>query len=131
MTTSILFLCPHNAAKSVAAAAFAQTEAARVGLSISTDTAGTEPDPEMLPVVAERLLADGHDITHTPRVLDPSDLESADITINIGCDLAAFPPHATIRDWAIPNFSDDVPTAFAALESHVLDLITELHAASA
>lgn len=126
MTTSILFLCPHNAAKSVAAAAFARTEAERVGLVISTDTAGTDPDPEMLPIVAQRLVADGHDIAHAPRVVSPHDLDTADIIINIGCNLDEHATLSTVREWSIPNFSDDAPIAFAALESHVQTLIAEL-----
>lgn len=126
MTTSILFLCPHNAAKSVAAAAFTQSEAQRVGVAVSTDTAGTDPDSEMLPIVAQRLAADGHDIAHTPRMVSAHDLDTADIIINIGCNLDEHATLSTVRAWSIPNFSDDASVAFAALESHVQTLVAEL-----
>ncbi len=52
MPRTVLFLCPHNAAKSVIAAALFAREAARRGLAIHADSAGTEPDAAPAPRVA-------------------------------------------------------------------------------
>ncbi|MGI9607893.1 MAG: hypothetical protein ACR2P0_17325 [Acidimicrobiales bacterium] len=126
MTTNVLFLCPHNAAKSVAAAAFLERASADRGLDVLVKTAGTEPDPEVNPIVRNRLVADGLPVEVVPRAVSDDDLKAADIVVNIGCDLAGRPGADATRDWNIPNFSDNPIAAFAAIESHVATLLTEL-----
>jgi protein-tyrosine-phosphatase len=126
MTTNILFLCPHGAAKSTAAAAFLGREAHRLGLDLHIDNAGTDPDPVVNPIVGDRLEADRLPAGPTPRRVQAADLASADVIINIGCACDELPTDKTLHDWVIPNFSDDPVVAFAAVESHVIGLATGL-----
>ena len=126
MTLNVLFLCPHNAAKSIAAAAFAAREANQRGITINTSTAGTDPDPDILPIVRERLEAQSLPIDQPPRKLTENDFLIADVIVNIGCDPAALPTTKPTRHWQIPNFSDNAQAAFVALENHAADLIGQL-----
>ncbi len=56
---SILFMCPHGAAKSVLASAYFQRLARERGLNVRVTTAGTEPDAQIAPAVASHLAAAG------------------------------------------------------------------------
>ena len=126
MTINVLFLCPHNAAKSVAAAAFFARDAKNRGLAVKTSTAGTDPDTHVLPVVRERLETEGLPVDQPPRKVTDQNLSNADVIINIGCKLDALPAPGPVHDWQIPNFSDDPQAAFAALESHTTKLVNQL-----
>lgn len=126
MTTKIIFLCPHAAAKSVTAVAFLTREAAARGLELDVTNAGTEPDPGILPIVRARLESGALHIEEPPRKVTARDLSSADLIVNIGCDPDELPTSKPIHDWTIPDFSDDPDAAFAALENHVNDLATKL-----
>ncbi len=128
MTTRILFLCPHNAAKSVAAAAFVTRQAKKQGIAIRTATAGTDPGPEILPIVRERLKTEGLPIDAPPSKVTNFDLAIADIIINIGCDHDALPTSKPILDWHIPDFSYNSQAALTALESHATALVGQLAA---
>ena len=69
MTNTILFLCPHHAAKSVIAQAYFNRLAQQHDLPFVADSAGTEPDVQISPQVAEMLLAEGMDVhDHQPLV---------------------------------------------------------------
>ena len=121
MTISVTFLCPHNAAKSVAAAAFFGRAAAARGLDVTTATAGTEPDDEVLPIVRQHLEENDLPVDSSPRLVTADDL-AADHVVNIGCDLPALSPTNSMVSWDIPNFSDDPDAAFIALEKHAYEL---------
>ncbi len=119
MATNIIFLCPHNAAKSAIAAAFLTRETCSRGLDVSIATAGTHPDPFVLPIVSERLVTENLPPAQDPRKVTPDDLARADIVVNLGCELNDLPTSKSPIEWQIPNFSDDPVLAFAALEDHV------------
>lgn len=126
MTIKLLVLCPHNAAKSVAGAAFLARSAEIRGIDIAVETAGTDPDVEVLPIVRQRLEADGHIIEAAPRLVTSQMLDSADVVINIGCSVADLPTTRDVRDWDVPNFSDDPTAAFSALEQAAVAMMSEL-----
>jgi protein-tyrosine-phosphatase len=63
VTQTILFLCPHAAAKSVLAMTYFNDLAIRAGLDVAVDNAGTEPDPAINLGVAAFLLDEGFDLT--------------------------------------------------------------------
>ncbi len=126
MTTNILIMCPHNAAKSVVAAAYLSRIAEERSLDIVVTTAGTDPDEDVLPIVRHQLERDGYPIEHTPRAFQPVDLREADRIINIGCSHQTLATDTPITDWGIPNFSEDPSAAFAALAEHVEMLAAEL-----
>jgi protein-tyrosine-phosphatase len=72
MRHTILFLCPHNAAKSILAAAYCEHLAAQCGLAVQVTSAGTEPDAAASPEVVALLRTEGLDIAHhRPRHVSP------------------------------------------------------------
>ena len=88
MKPLILFLCPHNAAKSILAAAFCQKLATQQGLDWQIASAGTEPDAEISPAIIKLLASEGLDVTNqTPRHVTQEELESAYRIISLGCDV--------------------------------------------
>ena len=119
VTTKILFMCPHSAAKSVAAAGFMTREAAKRGLDVEVSNGGTDPDPEVAAGVRSHLEAEGLPVVDPPSYVTAEDLEQADVAVNIGCDLSHLAVSRAVEDWVIPDFSDDVDAAFAAIKDHV------------
>jgi len=128
MTTNVLFLCPHGAAKSTSSVAFLRREAQQRGLDLRVSNGGTEPDAEVNPIVAERLDADGLGYEE-PRHVTQADLDAADMIINFGCERADLATTTPIHEWRVPNFSEDAAAAFLAIEAHVSGLATGLEAA--
>ena len=126
MTIKLLVLCPHNAAKSVAGAAFLTRSAELRGIDLVVATAGTDPDADILPIVWKRLEADGHAIDEAPTMVTEEMLADADVVINIGCSPTDLPTQRQVRDWDVPNFSDDPTAAFAALEQAAVAMVAEL-----
>ena len=53
--TTVLFMCPHGAAKSVLASAYFQRVAKERGLNVRVEAAGIEPQEAVSTVVAEHL----------------------------------------------------------------------------
>jgi arsenate reductase len=111
--STILFLCPHGAAKSILAAAYCQRLAAERGLEVRAVAAGTEPDPEVSPAVARALLEDGIDVRgHRPRRVAPEELTGAWRVISMGCELGDLaPPGLVVERW------DDIPPPSAQLDA--------------
>src|SRR5262245_49931460 len=99
MSETILFLCPHNAAKSVLAAAYCQHLAAQGGLAVQVTSAGTEPDATVSPAVVALLRAEGLDVAqHRPRHVTREELGAASRVISLGCDVSHLaPPGAVIE----------------------------------
>ena len=128
MARTIIFLCPHSAAKSVAAAAFLTREAVERGLTLQISVAGTHPDPDILPIVRTRLEMEGLPVHEPPRKVTDEDLTAADMIVNMGCDHDDLPTLKALTEWHIPDFSVDPEAAFTALENRVTDLATQLAA---
>jgi arsenate reductase len=63
MNQTILFLCPHNAAKSVIAAAYFNQLACEKGLAFVGNSAGTEPSDTVSAVVVTMMKAEGLDVS--------------------------------------------------------------------
>ena len=128
MTDTILFLCPHHAAKSVIAEVYFNCLAQQMGLPFVADSAGTEPDEKVSPAVTAMLLAEGTDVSgHEPRLVTTAELHSAARVISMGCaaaDLDITPERVT--NWDIPAVSQDMPAARAAIFQHVQALVDEL-----
>lgn len=124
--TNVLILCPHNAAKSVTAAAYLSGLAADSGADIAVDTAGTDPDPEVLPLVRDQLESDGYLVESVPRLVTAHDLAQADVIINIGCPRSELDTTKNVIDWGIPNFSEDPSAAFGELSDHASALFASI-----
>jgi len=129
MTETILFLCPHHAAKSVIAAAYFDRLARQLGLPFVADSAGTEPAEAVMPTVADLLRGEGIDVSgQPPRRVTPAELHQAARLISIGCalsDLDIVPER--IETWDdVPMVSQDLPAARATILYHVEVLAAEL-----
>lgn len=129
MSKTVLFLCPHNAAKSVIAATYFQSLADEHGLSVRADTAGTDPDAEVWPSVIEILRADGlTPVPAAPRHVTKQDLADAHRVISLGCDVTALtPPLIQVEEWDdVPLASENLPACRDAIRDHVTALVAEL-----
>jgi len=128
MTSTILFLCPHHAAKSVIAAAYFNRLAQQKGLSWIADSAGTEPDEAVSPIVVELLKNENIDVSgHQPRRVTADELESAARVISMGCtpeELHVSPTR--VEQWTIPAVSQNPQAAQEAILAHIQALVTEL-----
>ena len=86
MTTTILFLCPHGAAKSVLAAAYLQQQATKLNLPLSAQFAGTDPSAQISPAVIDALRLDGMDWSaRIPHLVTQAELDQANHIISLGC----------------------------------------------
>lgn len=123
---TILFLCPHNAAKSIIAAAYCERLAAEHGLTLRATSAGTDPDPGVSPGVAEALLAEGIDmLAYRPRRVTAEELAGASRVVSLGCDLGAMaPPGLVIERWDdVSSPSVDLAGARAVIAARVRHLV--------
>jgi protein-tyrosine-phosphatase len=128
-TGAILFLCPHNAAKSVFAVAHFERLVRERDLPYRADSAGTEPADAPAPAVVAALGSEGIDVAdHRPRRLTEEDLTRARRVVSMGCDLrGSVPPGVRVEQWDdVPLVSQDLEAAHAAIRRRVEALVTEL-----
>jgi protein-tyrosine-phosphatase len=133
MTYTILFLCPHSAAKSVLAAAYCQQLMDELELDFQAAFAGTEPDEMISPAVAELLQTEGLDITgQTPRLVTREELAAAFYVVSLGCPLDnLLPPGTTLERWDdVPPPSQNLMAARDTIRGHVERLVAELKRAA-
>jgi protein-tyrosine-phosphatase len=126
---TVLFMCPHGAAKSVLASAYFQRLAKERGLNVQVISAGTDPDPEVSSAVARHLEQAGYDVPLTkPRRATADDMAQADVVISIGCDLKDLAaPRGTLVRWDdVPAPSEDFKRADDRIRQRVLGLVDEL-----
>ena len=126
---TVLFICPHGAAKSVLASAYFQRMAKERGLNVRVQSAGTDPEPAIAPAVAAHLRNGGYDLpVSTPRKVTSEEVASADVVISIGCDLSGLTPRdGSLRRWdEVPALSENFAVADAAIRKRVTDLVDEL-----
>ena len=129
MSETILFLCPHNAAKSLIAAAYFNRLAEHSGLPITGDSAGTEPSEAVSPVAAGMLLKDGIDISaYKPRRAAPEELQKSALIVSIGCTPQELnEATAPIEYWDdVPMVSQDPEGSRDAIRIHVEELVGRL-----
>jgi arsenate reductase (thioredoxin) len=126
---TVLFMCPHGAAKSVLASAYFERMAKERGLNVRVESAGTDPDPIVSPAVAAHLKRQGYAVPGSnPRKVTQKDFESADIVISIGCDLSGLQePRGKLMLWDdVPAPSEDFARSDEAIRKRVTELIEEL-----
>jgi arsenate reductase (thioredoxin) len=106
---TVLFMCPHGAAKSVLVSAYFARLAKERGLNVRVESAGTDPDATVSPAVAAHLKRQGYPVPGSkPTQGDPKGLESADVVISIGWDLSGLgEPQGKLVRW------DEVPPGAA------------------
>ena len=131
MKQPILFLCPHNAAKSVIAAAYFNQLAEANDLPFIGDSAGTEPSESVSPIVAAMLQNEGLDVSQfKPRKVTPEELQTAARIISIGCTPEELNGAREVEYWDdVPMVSQNPEGAREAIRTHVKWLITGLASA--
>src|SRR5439155_1127990 len=119
---TVLFVCLHGAAKSVIAAAEFERLARARGVAARAVSAGTEPDPQIAPVVVARLLEEGIDLRGLrPRRVTRQDVAQASRVVSFGCDLGDLAVAGVeVERWDdVPAVSDDFDRARAAIRARV------------
>lgn len=122
---TILFLCPHGAAKSVLAAALFQRLADERGLSLRAECAGTEPDFTVAPGVAALLAREGLvSPVERPQLVTVDLIAGARRVVSLGCSFDELPLQP--REWElwddVPPPSRDLEGAYARIRQHLLEL---------
>jgi len=126
---TVLFICPHGAAKSVLASAYFRQLAKERGLNVRVDAAGVEPQEAVSTVVKEHLERNGYPVPVTkPRAVTNEELNQADVVISLGCDVSRLPvTPRTLRKWdEVPGPSEDFNGAEEAIRNRVMALVEEL-----
>jgi arsenate reductase (thioredoxin) len=123
--TIVLFMCQHGAAKSVLASAYFQRVAKERGLNVRVISAGTDPDGQVAPAIANHLKKNGYEVpVLKPRLATAEDIATADVVISIGCDLKGLPaPRGTVVTW------DDMPSTsaeFARADERIRERVAQL-----
>ena len=127
---TILFVCPHGAAKSVIAAAEFQRLAQQHGLPWQALCGGTEPDDAITPAVLAWLRAEGLPLPQRlPQPVTHAEFACANRVVSLNCTVRArLPPEIALEQWDdVPPVSQDLPTARARLRAHVEHLIHDRH----
>lgn len=126
---TVLFLCPHNAAKSVIAAAYFERLANQNNLDFCATSARTAPDDATVPAVVDLLRSEGLDVSaHLPQQGTREELIGAFRIVSLGCDVSDLaPPDKAIERWDdIPPVSQNLIAARDVVLEHVEQLIGEL-----
>jgi arsenate reductase len=133
----VLFVCVHNAGRSVMAEAFLNRMAQGSAAAMS---AGTVPQEKPHPEVVETMREVGIDVSgHEGRLLTDEMVRSADRVITMGCavDEQACPAilYADVEDWGLPDPKGQSPEAVREIRDEVAkrveSLLKSLAAASA
>ncbi|GAB3633064.1 arsenate reductase ArsC [Microbacterium shaanxiense] len=101
-TSTVLFICQHNAGRSQLGAALLEHLA---GDRFAATSAGLSPAGEVNPAVAATVAELGMDITaRAPRAVTVEDLDTADIVVLMkpGLTLPST-PRGEVLEWSFPN----------------------------
>lgn len=126
MTTRVLFICPHSAGKSLTAATYFRSAAARAGLDVDIAVAGPDPDEVNMPNVAAALEAQGFTIGWNPKLISSDDTDAADVIVSVGCDHGDIPTDKPISDWDVPMLSEDFAGSMAGIYAKAEAFAAEL-----
>lgn len=65
-----------------------------------------------------------------PRAATPSDMNTADVVISMGCDLSGLPKaKGVVKNWNVPDFSANFDAAEQSIRDQVTKLVDEMLAA--
>jgi arsenate reductase len=134
MTTppEILYVCVHNAGRSVAAAVLT---AHHGGERVRVRSAGSAPGTAINPVVAQVLRDRGLDPDQEfPKPLTDDAARAADVIVTMGCgDECPYYPGKRYLDWELTDPAgrpiDEVRPIVDEIERRVLDLLADLDVA--
>ena len=128
---TVVFLCPHNALRSVIGAALFNRDAGGVARA---ESAGTEPDPQVNDRAITVLREVGIDLAElAPERVTRQQLERADRVVSLGCPLA--PELAAVvvdklEAWPMPDTTgkpvEAVREVRDLIQARVAELLSEL-----
>jgi protein-tyrosine-phosphatase len=125
----VLFLCVHNAGRSVAARVLLEHYSQG---QVDVRSAGSEPANELNPAVVEVLRERGLDPTgEVPTLLDEETARAADVVITMGCgDTCPVFPGKRYVDWELDDPAgrpvDEVRGIVGEIDARVRALLSEL-----
>lgn len=126
---TILFLCPHNAAKGILAEAYFNHRAKQIGLPFQADSAGTDPSEQIWSTVVDLLGREEIPLTSPiPRKVTRDDILNAFQVVSLGCaieEVEGLPQRFTVWE-DVPLASRDLWGSWRAIRSHVEQLLSEL-----
>ncbi|QLG64268.1 arsenate-mycothiol transferase ArsC [Halorarum salinum] len=135
--TRIAFVCVRNAGRSQMAAAFAERERDRRGLTDRVEilTGGTHPAEAVHPVVVDAMAELDVDLSgRTPREIPPAELRTCDHVATMGCstlDVSGAESDVALHEWDLPDPGGrelaEVRGVRTTVERRVRDLFDELH----
>ncbi len=129
MTSTVLFVCVHNAGRSQMAAAFLKHHG---GARVEVLSAGSAPANTINPSVVEAMLEVGIDISaEVPKVLTNEAVQESDVVITMGCgDACPFYPGKRYLDWELDDPAgqgvESVRPIRDEIEQRILNLLLEL-----
>ncbi|WP_430782448.1 arsenate reductase ArsC [Actinoplanes sp. G11-F43] len=129
MTTTVLFVCVHNAGRSQMAAGWLRHLA---GDRVEVRSAGSAPAAGLNPVAVRAMAEVGIDITaEQPRLLDHATAETSDVIVTMGCgDACPYFPGKRYEDWPLDDPAGRDITAVRpirdAIRTRVEQLLTDL-----
>jgi protein-tyrosine-phosphatase len=125
----VLYVCIHNAGRSVAASVLTEHYA---GGRVRVRSAGSQPGSQVNPVVAEVLRERGLDPDRQfPKPLTDEAALGADVIVTMGCgDECPFFPGKRYLDWELTDPAgrsiEEVRPIVDAIDERVRDLLTEM-----
>ena len=121
---NVLFVCVQNAGRSQMAQAFLER------LGGSARSAGSAPADGVHPEVVEAMREVGVELAgRTPRSLDNTDVEWADVVVTMGCgDACPVLPGKRYVDWELPDPAGAGPAEVRALRDEIERRVAELAA---
>jgi arsenate reductase (thioredoxin) len=131
-TPTVLFLCIHNAGRSLAAKVLLDHYA---GGRVRVESAGSEPGDQLNPSVVAILRERGLDPSQEfPKPLTATTAREADVIVTMGCgDTCPVYPGQRYLDWELEDPAgksvEDVRPIVNAIDRRVRELLAELTAA--
>jgi protein-tyrosine-phosphatase len=125
----VLFVCTHNAGRSLAAKVLLDHYAAG---RVEVLSAGSEPSAELNPFVVAALTERGLDPSREfPKPLTDEAARAADVVVTMGCgDTCSFYPGKRYLDWDLPDPAgrplDEVRPIVDEIDRRAQALLTEL-----
>jgi arsenate reductase len=126
-TRWVLFVCNHNAGRSQMAQAFFERHGPP---GVRAESAGTEPAPEIWPVVVEAMREVGLELAgRTPKRLTVEMQQHADWAVTMGCgDACPYVPRI-VQEWDIPDPAGRPLEEVRAIRDRIQRQVRELIAA--
>jgi protein-tyrosine-phosphatase len=129
VTSTVLFVCIHNAGRSQMAAALLKHHG---GARVEVLSAGSAPANTINSAVVEAMLEVGIDISaEVPKILTDEAVQESDVVITMGCgDACPFYPGKRYLDWKLDDPAgqgvESVRPIRDEIEKRILNLLSEL-----